>query len=121
MIIRLINRLIKISFFYFFIYLLFNNLTCNKVTISNLFYLFFLKIVKLLFKRMSTTASSSSLNGADRKIVQDLDKPQYNSSLKLIKKIEELNLANEKNGKTGLPTEQLEKINEKVTTFIIIK
>ncbi len=64
--------------------------------------------------RMSTTGSSSSLNGGDKRIVQELDKPQYNSSLKLIKKFDELNLVNEKNSKATLPTEQLEKINEKV-------
>jgi hypothetical protein len=67
---------------------------------------------------MSTTGSSSSLNGADKKVVQDLDKPQYNSSLKLIKKFDDLNLANEKNNKPSLPTEQLEKINEKVSILI---
>lgn len=64
--------------------------------------------------RMSTTGSSSSLNGGDKRIVHELDKPQYNSSLKLIKKFDELNLVNEKNNKATLPTEQLEKINEKV-------
>jgi hypothetical protein len=43
----------------------------------------------------------------------DLDKPQYNSTLRLMKKLEEIKLDNKI--QVNLPEDQLERIHEKVT------
>ena len=49
--------------------------------------------------------------------VTELDKPQYNSTLKLIKKLDEIQI-NKKD--FNLPNEELEKIHEKVNIFFYL-
>ena len=50
---------------------------------------------------------------ADSRKVADLDKPQYNSTLRLLKKLDDIKLENAKI-QVNLPEEQLERIHEKV-------
>ena len=47
----------------------------------------------------------------------DLEKPQYNSTLKYLKKLDEINNVNGVNKQASLADEDMEKINEKVPLF----
>jgi hypothetical protein len=71
--------------------------------------------------RSSSTSAISSAIGDKKALMPDLDRPQYNSSLKLIKKFDEINIGNNSNNngtnKMLLANNQLEKINEKVFYF----
>lgn len=53
---------------------------------------------------------------SEKKQFDDLDKPQYNSTLKLIKRLDDLQLSNNK-AQFHLSDEEIERIHEKVCKY----